>query len=577
MTLRSLVGALVAVVALSAPRAARAAVDGAVTPFACRGEALALMVGLSIGDIRAERDKRIDEAAPEDDTPGALAHRHCVLAQVMARLGDTRAADEYERAIEANPEEGGYELWYAHYLGGMRGPRYPLLESAEVHLYRALEKVRRRRQAGAVEPFDATTEEWAERKLLDLYQEDGLPLTPWKAFPYGLDGTHAPGLALAAGMRFSVDTNDFVDVSDVRKFTSEAAFAASSERLARPLTREELEGIARAPLRYEVYTRTRIRQHLLGALDLVYRSMWIKQGQIVRFNEPNTFGDAQVEEYGVNLKKPLGLYPLFDVMLEGGYRRVNRVGIVEWLPEQKEEIDLVELKPVLSRFIGPDKLTVGFTYVHMGIPPIVGGPIDERKRERAIRAFNVDYAMYRPFVLPKFAGPLVWKRMDTRGFHVFGGAAIDDEVFGTRVAQRRDYYGGISLRGLGAWDFTLQETVFVGGGTQNQVPVPELAGTQLRTTIVLLHRIIDGDATPGLPEAGRPAFLNLVLPLRHDLALDGLPDFESVRAGAELWTRFIPTWLRGPSLLVSAGYAFQYFYRLDKGLHVVRADVGLGW
>jgi hypothetical protein len=65
--------------------------------------------------------------------------------------------------------------------------------------------------------------------------------------------------------------------------------------------------------------------------------------------------------------------------------------------------------------------------------------------------------------------------------------------------------------------------------------------------------------------------------MRWDVATEGPKDFENVRAGAELWSRIIVPGLRGTSFLVNGGYAFQYFYNLDKGLHVARIDVGMGW
>lgn len=549
------------------------------SPFACLGEAQSIEAGLSVGDLRQERDKRVDEPAPPGEPPAELAHRMCVVAELMSRLGDDRAPGYFERAVAAAPDEGGYELWYGQYLGGVRGANFPLLERAEVHLYRALRKVRARRDRGGERPYDHTTEEWAERRLLDLYQADGFPVSPWKGYPYHLDGTDAPGLFAAAEGRTSVDTNDFVDVSDVRKFTSESVFAGSVERLNRDLTRAEKQTLVRAPARYEVMTRARIRQNVLGSLDVGYRSLWIDHGQIMRFDQPTSFVDARVQQLGVTWRRPLDLYPLFDATLEASYQRVDRVGIVEFFPNEFEHIDLFEAKPAVSRFIGPDKLTAGMNFVYMNMPDIVGGEIDQRKRGRAITAFYVDYAIYRPLLLPSVSsGGVHWHRRSTRGWHFFGGAAFDNEVYGTRLVQRRDYYGGTSLLGIGRWDVTLQGTVFQSGVTDSEgFDLSPLANAQLRTTLVPLFRIIDGDAIPGLPEGGSPAFMNLVFPVRWDVATQGPRDFENVRAGVELWTRYIATWLRGASFLVSGGYAFQYFYELDKGLHVARVDVGMGW
>ncbi|HEY2515177.1 MAG TPA: hypothetical protein VGI39_30130 [Polyangiaceae bacterium] len=566
-----------ALAALTFARAAAA--QETPSPFACFGEAQAIETGVSTADLAQERDKRVTEPAPEGETPAALAHRMCVIAELMSRLGDADAPDYFERAIAAAPDEGGYELWYGAYLGGVRGATLPLIERAEVHLYRALDKVRARKARGAARPFDATTEEWAERRLIDLYQSDGLPALPWKGYPYSVDGTNGPGLFVTGQGRASIDTNDFVDVSDVRKFTAESAFAGSIERLNRDLTRSEKQTLVRAPARYEVLARARIRQNILGAIDLGYRSLWIEHGQIMRFDQPTNFVDARVQQYGVTYHRALDLYPFADATVEASYQRVDRVGIVEYFPNEYEHIDMIEAKPALSRFLGPDKLTIGSNIVYMAMPDIVGGSVDQRKRGRAITAFYFDYAIYRPLLLPSLSsGGMHWHRKNTRGWHFFGGAAFDNEVYGTRLVQKRDYYGGTSLLGLGPWDFTLQGTVFQSGVTDAEgFDLHTLANGQYRTSFVPLFRIIDGEAIPGLPAGGSPAFLNLVFPMRWDVALQGAKDFENFRVGAELWTRFISPGLRGASILASGGYSFQYFYNLDKPLHVARIDVGLGW
>jgi hypothetical protein len=562
---------------------ARARAQEAPSPFACLGEVRAIESGLALSDLGAERDARIAEPPPPAEPPAELARRMCVIAQLMSRLGDERASTYYQRAIAASPDEGGYELWYGQYLGFVRGAAFPLVERAEVHLYRALQKVRARRAHGRARDYDRTTEEWAERRLIDLYQADGLPTLPWKGYPYGSDGEDAPGLAAAVKGSASVDTYEvglnYVDVSDARRFTSEAAFASSVERLDRPLTLGEKQAIARAPPRYDAFARARVRQNLLGSLDFAYRSMWIEHGQIMRFDQPTNFIDARVEQYGVTYKRAFDLYPVADLSLEATYDRIDRVGIVEYFPNEWEHIDMVEVRPALSRFIGPDKLSAGANFIYMIMPDIVGGEIDQRKRGRAITAVYFDYAIYRPLLLPSVsAGGVHLHRRSTRGWHFFGGAAFDNEVYGTRLVQKRDYYGGTSFLGLGRWDLTLQGTFFQSGVTDAEgIDLSSLTNAQLRTSLVPLFRIIDADATPGLPSGGAPAFLNLVFPMKWDAATEGAHDFENVRVGVELWSRFIATGLRGTSFLVNGGYAFEYFYNIDKTLNVARIDVGMGW
>jgi hypothetical protein len=499
----------------------------------------------------------------------------------MARVGDVRAERYFEDAIAARPDEGGYELWYGRYLGRQRGSNYPLVERAERHLDRALEKVRRRRALGREASFDAVTEDWAERALVDLYQADGFPVLPWKGYAYGADtsgASQAPGVFVTAEGRVSADTNDFLDVADVRNFTSQMLFAESVERLDRPLTLAEKQALAHNPLRYSYLARARVRQNVLGAIDFSYRDLEIDHGQVIRYDQPTVFGNAKVEEYGVTYKRGFDLYPLFDATVEASYRRVDRLGIVEYFPDEWEHIGLTELKPSISRFLGPDVLTLGMNYVYMDISPVQGGELDERKRARQIAAVYFDYAVYRPLLLPQTGEALRIRREATRGLHFFGGAAFDDEVYGTRLVEKRDYYGGVSLLGIGRWDVTAQATLYQGGVIDNiGYDLRSLSNAQWRASLTPLVRLIDVEATPGMPKTDGPVFLNLVFPLRQDIATQGPSDYDNFRVGAELWARIVSPHLRGTSFLASGGYAFQDFYNIGKPLHIARLDVGMGW
>ena len=146
---------------------------------------------------------------------------------------------------------------------------------------------------------------------------------------------------------------------------------------------------------------------------------------------------------------------------------MQRTGVVEWYPTLTEAVNLFEARPAMSRFLGPDKLTVGMNYVYMDIPTVPGGPLADRVRARAIRAFYADYAIYRQLLLPD---PGTWelRRTPTRGLHLYGGYAMDDEAFGVRVVYRRDAYGGVSLRGVGGFDFTLQGTLLASDTTEDR-------------------------------------------------------------------------------------------------------------
>jgi hypothetical protein len=555
-------------------------------PFACRGEAENIYADLSISDVRHEIDKRVtDKPAPE--TPNTVvAHRACIIAELMRRVGDSDAPDYYEKAIQLNPDEPGYELWYGYYLRNVRGPH---VEQAERHYYAALEKLEARKQRGDIKEVDTIVHDWVQRGLVALYQQDGQPLLPWKAHEFRPSGLMAPGLSLSTIFSISRDTRDFFRQSEARGFAAEAAFASSVQRLNRPLTSRERWDIARAPLRYELFNRARIRHNYLGALDLFHRSFKFEEGQIADFRAPQVFTDVDMTELGVGFSRHFDLYPLFDVKLDARYSRVNRTGVVELQPEYEEQFPMYYVSPTISRFIGPDKLSVNLTYVLMDIPRLEAGAEYERERGQVIRSVTVDYAMYRPFLLPQLERlSLRLKRRYLRGWHIFGGYAQDDTIYGFRTVTKRDLFLGTRITGLGHYDVTLQGTAV----TSNTRWVPDINNPaveiddphqqikQFRSTAVLLRRLVDEDVTPGMPEsfAGvAPALLNLVIPISHDKTLEGTPNYENVRAGAELWFKAISAPLGGTTFLLTAGYDYQYFYRLEKHMHMGHLDLRMGW
>jgi hypothetical protein len=548
-----------------------------INPFACRGEAEAAMTSLSAAEIGDELDKRLTEPPPADD-PGR-AHKACVMALLMQRIGDTRTAAYFEKAIALRPDEPGYELWYGYYLRNVRGAGGPLLEQAEVHYERSLEKLRALEEKGESAPFDPVTKEWTERGLLLLYQSDGLPVVYGRSFPYGSPTLEAPSLFVTATGRVARDTNDLNEVSDVRKFNAEKAYSNSLRAPDDQLTPAETKAIIRAPLQTSGYVRARLRQPWIGALDVSYRAHRLADAQITDFHDPLVRNDVSVDELGVSLSRQLDLYPLFDVQLKGGYAWVHRMGVVEYEPTLVEDINLWSFQPVVSRFLGADKLRLALNYLYFDIPDRTIGALADRARSRTIASAELDYGLYWPLLLPQLPSFRL-ERTDTRGFNLYAGIALDNEIFGLRVVEKKDYYGGLSMKGLGPMDVTVQGTVFksdvVISGNKDEAQ----ANSQWRTTLVVLARLLDEDATPGLPSASlgvEPAFLHLVFPLRHDVALHGSHDYDNVRAGVEVWAKALSTALRGTHFLTTVGYDYQYFYKQREGLHLGHLDLRMGW
>lgn len=576
MSFRPLFPALI-LAALLPAAAARA--DGDFAPgFLCLGESESLMRGTSLDEMRRERDVRLDDLGAGKVAPSLVPHTHCVVAELMRRVGDERAASHYERAIALNPKEPAYELWYGRYLMWSRGAGAPLSEAAELHYSRALEKLQGYQGITQTGSTAGVAREWTTRNLLSLYQEDGLPLLPYgaKAYPFERTNPALPQLTLAATVTVARDTNDLWEQADVRRFTAEAQVAR--QRLApEAITSEQLQAIARSPLRYDGLARLRLRQNWLGALDGHVRRVELKDSQITAFDDPTTFNDVRVSEVGADWRRTVPLYPALDLTLEAGWAGQDRTGLVEGEPDRKERIYIYRGAPTISRFFGPDKLTLTGAYVFFDIQDNPAGALDERPRERVLRAAAIDYALYRPFVLPQIqAGTWQGKRVYTRGFHFFATAMTDDERFGTTVVRKASYGGGTVLKGWEGFDFLLMGNYFTYATEVNRARQPDLGGSQWRSTLRVMKRLLDEEVTPGMPDSALTS-LQLVFPLRHDAALSGPNDYENARGGVELWAKLLAPGLRGSTFLLNVSAEAQYFYQLDKLAVLAQVGVRLGW
>lgn len=553
--------------------------EGALAPgFLCLGESESLMRGTSLDEIRRERDVRLEQLEAGKVERPLVAHTHCVVAELMRRVGDSRAASHYQAAIRLNPREPAYELWYGRYLMWSRGAGASLSEAAETHYSRALEKLQGYQGMTQVGSTAGAAREWTTRNLLSLYQEDGLPLIPYgaKAYPFRLTNPALPQVSLAATATVARDTNDLWEQADVRRFTAEAQVAR--QRLSPdPLTRDQLRDIARAPFRWDALARLRLRQNWLGVLDGHYRQVELKNSQITAFDDPTQFNDVTVKELGAEFRRTIPLYPALDLTVEAGAAAQDRTGLVEGEVDRKERIYIYRGAPTISRFIGPDKLTLTGAYVFFDIQNTPNGALDERPRERVLRAAAIDYAFYRPFVLPQLqAGTFAGKRVYTRGVHFFATALSDDERFGTTIIRKTTYGGGAVMKGWEGFDFMLSGNYFDYRTEVNRANQPELGSAQWRSNVRVLKRLIDEEITPGMPGSALTS-LNLVVPLRHDVALDGPNDYENARGGVELWGKFLSPGLRGSTFLVNAGVEAQYFYHLGKVIALAQVGVRMGW
>jgi len=585
------------------PSLARAApVDGPeINPFACQGQAEAMEADRSIGQIRQELEKKLDPLFLPTDPPTVRAIKLCVVGEMMKRVGDADAIAYYERAIATNPGEPGFEMFAGKYYGGARGAKGPVVEMAEKHYYRALEKLEKLQAEGRYRAYHDVVADHVRKGLLLLYQQDGLPLLPWKAYPQHPSGYPAPGLSIASQDMVSMDTRDGPGANEAGGFTAEAGLFVIRKRqglVPESAIEDQLRfarfAIARNPLRLRSDNQLRLRHTYLGAIDLTYGILHAKNaalGQDQGFGYPELKHDVDVRELGAVYERVLPLYPLFDLRLNGGIKRVHRVGVVEYLPTCAQDFNVYEAKPSLSRFVTSDKLTIGGVYAFMDIPPIDcprGPPVDDplNVRGRRIAAVNFEYAFYSPVLLPSLElGSLRPFRTPTRGWYVYGGYVNDNEVFGDHRTINETFYGGSRLEGPGPFDIGVTESFYMNSGSivhpdGSVTADSNLSAKMLRSSVVVARHLVNPDETPGVPRswAGFGAHsLNWVFPASFDKVLSGRTDFENFRVGTQLWWQMFGTGIWGPAVLVTAGYDYQYFYHFKKHMHNVSLTFRVGW
>jgi hypothetical protein len=538
-------------------------------PFSCIGEANALGSELTADDLYKEIEKRI--ASLDHSNANSL----CIIAELMKRSGNYHAEEYYTKSIKADETEPAYELFYADYLRNFRGAQHPLFSEAEEHYYAAWKKLKQIENENDQRPWEKDTKERVERGLIALYQEDGLTLFHWNS--NNIDSNKflkRPFVFFSTINQYAKSTTDFDEVDDARNFTSEALFAASEQRLNRNLTDNELRGIIRAKEQFETLNRLRYRYKQWPALDIFYKYRDIESAQITNFFEPNKFNDVSLNEYGIAVEKPFNFFPGFDLFLKGIYKRIKREGIIEFLKDNKEDVDHYEVKAVISRFIGTNKANLDITYVYQNIKPDVSNPPD---RDRQIIAATIT-----------FIRPLYELHFETRGLEVFGGVVYDKDSFDDVDIKKNDYFIGASLRGLkisdnlNTFDLTIQPAIFTSKVDNDE----SQDNSQYRTNFTLLYRFIDEEITPWMPldklMGVYPAFLHLVIPFRHDVAIDGPKDFENFKIGIELASKFFlnesfNTKFMGATFLASARYDYQQYYKLDKDVDIFSFNLSMGF
>jgi hypothetical protein len=587
-------------------------------PFECYGRYQYATENRTIKEMRHELKQRLNwlEEPGQPDTVYAI--KLCVIGKLKARVGDSDAWDYYKRSLVADPVEPGLELWAAQYWTMHRGVRRQVTEMGEKHYYAALEKLARIKKAGRWKDYHTVVEDWVRRDLTVLYQMDGQPLLPWKAYPQKANGLYAPGLTVSSQLRIAKDTRDFFYNSEYRQYTAEAAFANSVLRAGGaqdtgPLDKDQKKGLIYAPVRLQVENRLRLRQNPIGTFDFIHTFLMQWASQVYNFYDPTSakrldlpqFSDIRVNQFGLGYERVIPLYPVVDLRIAGSVQRGWRDGIVEFHPFNvypivtpngqyvnlglRETMTLYELKPSISRFIGADKLTINGVWAWLDFSNTPGAPLAEGVHQKGIRALTFEYGYYGPMVLPTFDyGGLSTYRTPTRGLYFFGGVMEDAEKWGTNLVTARDFYSGIRFEGPHWTDLTLQGSYHTNkleyqqnnGAGNNIYSDPTQAFSSMRLVFVLQYRVRSYDTFPGMPPSHlgfASDMLNLVFPVLWDKGLEGSHDFENVRAGGQVWTKLIGTGIGGTTFLITAGLDYQYFYWMQKGLLMGQLAIRMGW
>jgi hypothetical protein len=546
-------------------------------PFGAQDAAIKFSKGKSSSELHQEIERQISGASTAD--------QFCYLAELMKRNGDYRASQYYEKAIRAEPDEPAYELFYGEYLRNFRGPLRPLFPGAEKHLLQAKAKLQRLKNGPSEEKrlWDAEVENRLTRALVALYERDGIPVPTFGSDRVDNSQKVSPPLLFfSSGVRAAQSDADLDRTSDVRDYTAAAAFSQSSNRLRVPLAHDQLRGLVRLETPLENVNRLRFRYKEAPSIDVFFNDRHTGNAAITNYYQPDGFNRLELTEYGIAAEKPFTIDNQVDCYIGGSFRRTKRTGLIEFLPDAHEDIYQTVVEGAISRFIGPDKVNADFVYVHQGISPRATG---YTVRDRDLYGGTFSYQVYRPIpTLGRDANSSYAKRFETRGIDMFFGVLHDLENFngteGNVPIQRRDYFVGISAKGIGPsgrFDATIQPTWF----NSNVLTDATQFNSQYRTAANLLYRIVDEERTPGVPGGKwlgtHLAFLNLVIPFKHDIATNGLDAFENYRIGVSLTAKWFSTGLHGVSFLGSIGWDFQRFYRLDKNQNLWNAQLSIGF
>lgn len=519
------------------------------------------------------------------NTPVSSPYQLSYLAELMKLAGDPRATSVYRDAVSKDPEEPAIDLLFGEYLRNFRGPMQPMVGAAERHFSEAARKLACLSVAGESGRY-ANVHNQLRRSIVALYERDGFPLYSWITGPATCT-SKSPGVSLflSTSVRGGDGITDLDVNSDIRDLTSAATYSQSLRLGLGPLSTDPLRSFLRTTSPFENVNRLRTR-YRNGRLDLFLTDRHTGKAAItypnLRDRTPFTnrdqvvYNSLKLNDFGVSAGGSFELFPATDADLSITYRKVRRTGLIDGLPNALENIDQVEVKGVVSRFVGPDKVNGEFAFVDQSISP---EQTPFRSRGRQIYAGTFRYQIYR-------LGSGAYGRAfrGTRGVELYSGAMRDHENFGydqPALVNRQDYFAGATVHGLNFFprllDLSIQPTWFT-----FTVPTDKSRNSrQYRTAAYALLRLVDEERVgPNLPpewHGWRLGFVHFIIPIQHDVPLQGLSAFSNQKVGAELAAKWFTTARGGTTFLGSARYDVQQFTQLNRTFSLFTLSVSMGF
>ncbi len=549
-------------------------------PLNGRESAMKLIANEGLEGARKAIDQMMS-ANPPVSSPYQLSY----LAELMKLTGDPRAPSVYRNAVGKDPQEPAIDLLFGEYMRNFRGPMQPMMGAAEKHFFETARKLACLGVVGA-SGRDTSVHDQLKRSIVSLYERDGLPVYSWITGPTGC-AAKSPGVSIffSTGVRGGEGIADLDIDSDVRDLTSAAAYSQSLRLGLGPLSTGLLRSFLRTDTPFENLNRLRTR-YKGGRLDLLFSDRRtgnaaitypdLRDRTFLTNRDLVTYNSLKLNDFGVSAGATFQLFPATDADLAVTYSKLRRTGLIDGLPTALENINQVEVKAVVSRFVGPDKVNGEFTFVDQSISP-EQTPFQNRGRQ--IYAGTFRYQIYR-----LGSGGYSRAFRGTRGLEFYTGATRDHENFGydqPALVDRHDYFAGATVRALHFLprlvDLSIQPTWFT-------FTVPKDASRnsrQYRTAAYALVRLVDEERVgPNLPSdwhGWRLGFVHLIIPFQHDVPQQGLSAFSNQKVGAEMAAKWFTTARGGTTFLGSARYDVQQFNQLNRTFSVFTLNISMGF